>query len=101
MQVRHRATLRRLAPSVSDQLSFRRATSSDLLEPFTINPLILSPDSALLLPAGRWALIAAAAFVAGVMNAIAGGGTLLTFPALVAIGMPPLVAKSVGATAPD
>ena len=33
------------------------------------------------------------------MNAIAGGGTLLTFPALVAIGMPPLVANATSTVA--
>src|SRR4051794_41906190 len=32
-------------------------------------------------------LVAAAGFVAGAMNAIAGGGTLLAFPALLATGM--------------
>ena len=39
-------------------------------------------------------LLAAAGFVAGVMNAVAGGGSFLTFPALVAAGLP-----SVGANA--
>ncbi|MEO8337039.1 MAG: sulfite exporter TauE/SafE family protein [bacterium] len=43
--------------------------------------------------------VAAAAFVAGIMNAIAGGGTLLTFPALVAAGMPPLVANATSTVA--
>ena len=52
-----------------------------------------------MLPAGRLALIAAAAFVAGIMNAIAGGGTLLTFPALVAVGLPPLVANATSTVA--
>lgn len=32
--------------------------------------------------------------VAGVMNAIAGGGTLLTFPALIGLGIPPLAANA-------
>ncbi len=45
------------------------------------------------------AFIAAAAFVAGVMNAIAGGGTLLTFPALVAVGLPPLLANATSTVA--
>jgi uncharacterized membrane protein YfcA len=39
------------------------------------------------------ALIALAALVAGAVNAIAGGGSLLTFPTLVAFGLPPLVAN--------
>jgi uncharacterized membrane protein YfcA len=45
------------------------------------------------------AFVAAAAFVAGIMNAIAGGGTLLTFPALVAAGMSPLVANATSTVA--
>jgi uncharacterized protein len=39
-------------------------------------------------------LLAAAAFGAGVMNAIAGGGSLLTFPALVFTGVPSVVANA-------
>ena len=42
--------------------------------------------------AGTFALLAASAFVAGGMNAIAGGGTFLTFPALVLAGDPPFPA---------
>jgi uncharacterized protein len=34
-----------------------------------------------------------AAFSAGLTNAIAGGGTLITFPTLVALGIPPVVAN--------
>jgi uncharacterized membrane protein YfcA len=34
-----------------------------------------------------------AGFVAGAINAVAGGGSLLTFPALLAVGLPPLVAN--------
>ena len=37
---------------------------------------------------------AAAAFVGGFINSMAGGGTLVTFPILVALGIPPLVAKA-------
>ena len=36
----------------------------------------------------------AAAFAAGTLNAVAGGGTLITFPALVAAGLPPIVANA-------
>jgi len=43
--------------------------------------------------AARLALAAGSAAAAGFVNAIAGGGTLITFPALVACGMPPLVAN--------
>jgi uncharacterized membrane protein YfcA len=39
------------------------------------------------------ALIAAAAIAGGVVNAIAGGGSLLTFPALVASGVPSVIAS--------
>lgn len=37
--------------------------------------------------------VGAAALAAGAVNALAGGGSLLSFPALVAIGVPPLVAN--------
>jgi uncharacterized membrane protein YfcA len=37
--------------------------------------------------------IAAAAVAAGVVNAIAGGGTLISFPTLTAIGIPPVAAN--------
>jgi len=39
-------------------------------------------------------LLAGAAFGAGIMNAIAGGGSLLTFPALVFTGVPAVVANA-------
>jgi uncharacterized membrane protein YfcA len=38
-------------------------------------------------------VIFVAAFVAGIMNALAGGGTILTFPALIWIGQAPVVAN--------
>ena len=41
----------------------------------------------------RLSLALVAAVGAGAMNAIAGGGTLLTFPAIVALGVTPLVAN--------
>jgi uncharacterized membrane protein YfcA len=43
---------------------------------------------------GSYILLAAAAFGAGVMNAIAGGGSLLTFPALVFTGVPSVIANA-------
>src|SRR5438105_11670251 len=43
------------------------------------------------------ALVAAAA--AGAVNAIAGGGTLLTFPAIVGLGVTPLVANATSTVA--
>lgn len=44
-------------------------------------------------------LVVAAALVGGVMNSIAGGGTLLTFPALVALGIPPINANATSTVA--
>jgi len=37
--------------------------------------------------------VALAALAAGLVNSLAGGGTLLSFPALVAVGVPPIVAN--------
>lgn len=44
-------------------------------------------------------LLAIAAFAAGVLNTIAGGGSFLTFPALVFTGVPPVVANATSAVA--
>ncbi len=44
-------------------------------------------------------LLAAAAFAAGVLNAIAGGGSFLTLPALVFAGVPPIMANATSALA--
>jgi hypothetical protein len=44
-------------------------------------------------------LVVVAALVGGVMNSIAGGGTLLTFPALVALGIPPINANATSTVA--
>ena len=45
------------------------------------------------------AVLASAAFGAGVLNAIAGGGSFLTFPALVFAGIPPIAANATSALA--
>ena len=45
------------------------------------------------------ALLLAAAFVAGALNAVAGGGSFLTLPALVFTGMPPVAANATGTVA--
>ena len=50
-------------------------------------------------PIATSALLAVAAFAAGVLNAIAGGGTFLTFPALVWAGVPPIAANATSALA--
>ncbi|WP_341861961.1 sulfite exporter TauE/SafE family protein [Gymnodinialimonas sp. 57CJ19] len=44
-------------------------------------------------------ILLAAAFGAGVLNTIAGGGTFLTFPALVMVGVPPVAANATSAVA--
>jgi uncharacterized membrane protein YfcA len=44
-------------------------------------------------------LLAGAAFAAGVLNAIAGGGSFLTLPALVFAGVPPIMANATSALA--
>jgi uncharacterized protein len=46
-----------------------------------------------------WLVTGAAALGAGVLNAIAGGGSFLTFPALVFAGVPPLAANATSAAA--
>jgi hypothetical protein len=46
-----------------------------------------------------WLLLAGAAFAAGVVNAIAGGGSLLSFPALLLTGMPPVAANATNTAA--
>ncbi len=40
-----------------------------------------------------------AAFIAGMINSVAGGGTLLTFPALVWVGLPPVMANATNTVA--
>lgn len=57
-------------------------------------------------PAGGQALepllllaIGLVSMVAGVVNSIAGGGTLLTFPALVGLGVPPIMANATSTVA--
>jgi len=47
----------------------------------------------------RLALVVLAAACSGVVNSIAGGGTLLTFPALLGLGIPPLIANATSTVA--
>jgi uncharacterized membrane protein YfcA len=49
--------------------------------------------------AARLLVVVLISAVAGAMNAIAGGGTLLTFPALVGLGIPPIVANATSTVA--
>ncbi|PWQ93547.1 sulfite exporter TauE/SafE family protein [Leucothrix arctica] len=44
-------------------------------------------------------LLLTAAFIAGALNAVAGGGSFLTLPALVFTGIPPVVANATGTVA--
>jgi uncharacterized membrane protein YfcA len=46
-----------------------------------------------------WLALVAAAFCAGAVNALAGGGTLITFPALLAFGVPPVAANATSTVA--
>src|SRR5579863_6086436 len=46
-----------------------------------------------------YALLAFAAFFAGMLNTVAGGGSFLTFPALVAAGLPVVTANATSALA--
>lgn len=46
-----------------------------------------------------YAILTAAAFLAGVLNTVAGGGTFLTFPALVYTGLPVVAANATSAVA--
>lgn len=48
---------------------------------------------------GHLALLLVAAFSAGALNAVAGGGSFLTLPALVFTGVPPVVANATGTVA--
>jgi len=47
----------------------------------------------------RLILVVVAATISGVMNSVAGGGTLLTFPALVGLGITPIVANATSTVA--
>ena len=44
-------------------------------------------------------LLASAGFLAGAINAVAGGGTFFTFSALLAVGLPPIIANATSAAA--
>jgi uncharacterized membrane protein YfcA len=47
----------------------------------------------------EWSVLVVAGYLAGVLNAIAGGGSFLTFPALVWAGVPPITANATSAVA--
>jgi len=47
----------------------------------------------------EWLVLVGSAFLAGILNSIAGGGSFLTFPALVFVGIPPVAANATSAVA--
>jgi uncharacterized membrane protein YfcA len=46
-----------------------------------------------------WVIIAAAGLLGGMLNAVAGGGSFITLPALIFIGVPPISANATGTAA--
>ena len=50
-------------------------------------------------PALQLLLVTLAAAAGGAINSIAGGGTLVTFPALIALGIPPIIANATSTVA--
>jgi len=50
-------------------------------------------------PFGHGLLLVIAAFLAGALNAAAGGGTFLTLPALMLVGVSPVAANATGTVA--
>ena len=47
----------------------------------------------------RWVWFTAAAFIAGVLNAVAGGGSFLSFPAILGMGVLPVQANATNTVA--
>ena len=47
----------------------------------------------------EYLLLSLAAFFAGALNAVAGGGSFLTIPALIYCGVPPIIANATGTVA--
>ncbi|MGA2570035.1 MAG: sulfite exporter TauE/SafE family protein [Terracidiphilus sp.] len=47
----------------------------------------------------HWVWLVVAAFLAGVLNAVAGGGSFLSFPALLGVGIPPVQANATNTVA--
>lgn len=62
----------------------------------SIRALVIAPAAP---DAARLALIVLAAAAGGAVNSIAGGGTLLTFPALLGLGVPAIVANATSTVA--
>src|SRR5215471_10349769 len=47
----------------------------------------------------HYAWLVTASLIAGVMNAMAGGGSFITFPAMLAVGVPPIQANATNTVA--
>ncbi|HEY2067339.1 MAG TPA: sulfite exporter TauE/SafE family protein [Gemmatimonadaceae bacterium] len=77
-------------------LSFANVVDPRAL-PSPVPPLTLALSAPL--PIARLAVAAIAAVLAGVVNSVAGGGTLLTFPSLIAAGLAPLTANATSTVA--
>ena len=80
-----------LADGGSRNLPAETRGSPEGIRQFALTVTMASPAEVLLL--------SAAAVLAGAMNAIAGGGTILTFPALLAFGMPAVQANATSTVA--
>ncbi len=46
-----------------------------------------------------WIVICTAGFLGGMLNAVAGGGSFFTLPALIFVGIPPIMANTTGTAA--
>lgn len=46
-----------------------------------------------------WAIVALSGVLGGMLNAVAGGGSFITLPALIYVGVPPVAANATGTTA--
>jgi len=71
----------------------RRATGSAAFHHTAPAPAVVPSTLVHDVSAGGLVILAAVSMLAGALNAVAGGGTLLTFPTLVAIGLPPVSAN--------
>lgn len=60
---------------------------------------ISPPDASTAVWAGRYFLLAIAAVIAGVLNAVAGGGSFFSFPALLGMNLPPVNANATNTVA--
>lgn len=98
-----RAHARRALPRLPGECCFLNAANPDIPSVGTLTLLLstpLIPASALpLQPVVRLALVVVVSALGGGVNAIAGGGTLLTFPALIGLGIPPIIANATSTVA--